>query len=364
MFYYRDVCGKVLVASNPNCVHLQEWSDSDMDLDQLKFINMYKKEALNLKRKHEQRCLLCGNITSSFANSHSIPKFSLKSIADNGTVLGRNAMVSMGNIITDFIHDNVKYYKSGTNNSGVFNNICSKCENEKFITIEHEEDFTKTPWNNVQLTSNSIKTLLYEHNIKTFQKYLFIARRNEFSPATLNYKMLQKPIEHYDNEINKISRDITEYEKLLISSDENTFTSLVDELLPKKINFAMTAILFPTYDGYYDKVSHNNNHGLFFHIIPKTDITRVVIYYQSKSVAYEKIKKDISVMSSLEEKLTYLSRIIFLHSDRYYFNQQFIKDNQSILSDRKIMDVDFTQQLVSKDILDNAMNKLKFLKMF
>lgn len=79
----------------------------------------------------------------------------------------------------------------------------------------------------------------------------------------------------------------------------------------------MTSLLFPTYDGNFDMISHKGNDG-FFHTIPKVEITRVVIYYQKKYSAYQKLTNDLDEIENLEEKLNYVFRILFMHSDRYF----------------------------------------------
>ena len=92
------------------------------------FIKQSKSEA-----KHKE-CLICGK-KAPFCNSHTIPQFCLKNIADNGKMKSFNALVG-----TELLSA-----ESGVNNAGTFHIICRSCDGTIFQDYEDPQAYAITP---------------------------------------------------------------------------------------------------------------------------------------------------------------------------------------------------------------------------
>ena len=89
------------------------------------------------KRAKQDRCVLCGKICSSFANSHSVPRFIIKRISVEGKLKTFNDIVGL--------HSR----RNSVNNSWTFRIICSECENHNFSAYEDEDALLQVPTNKI-----------------------------------------------------------------------------------------------------------------------------------------------------------------------------------------------------------------------
>lgn len=71
------------------------------------------------KRSRPKRCLLCDKEITNLCNSHSVPQFVLKNLAENGKIVQSTMLMSFEDI--DFFD-----IEKGINNSGTFKYICDK----------------------------------------------------------------------------------------------------------------------------------------------------------------------------------------------------------------------------------------------
>ena len=81
-------------------------------------------------------CVLCGKECSSFCNSHSVPRFALSRIAENGKVSQtlKNKMP---------LHEK----SLGVKQTGTFKLICNTCDNESFQDYENPSSYSNKPTN-------------------------------------------------------------------------------------------------------------------------------------------------------------------------------------------------------------------------
>jgi len=98
-------------------------------------------------------CLLCGKPTTSFCNSHSIPKCCLKNISDDGHVYTINQILNFGPIDRE----------KGLARTGTFRLICKECDNQFFKNYENPTAYLDEP-NQQMLGQIATKDLLLEIN--------------------------------------------------------------------------------------------------------------------------------------------------------------------------------------------------------
>lgn len=90
-----------------------------------------------MQAKHET-CLICGQ-KLPFCNSHTVPQFCLKNIADNGKVNVFDALIGTKLCSSD----------SGIKSSGTFHVICRKCDGTIFQDYENPEVYSDIPSNKI-----------------------------------------------------------------------------------------------------------------------------------------------------------------------------------------------------------------------
>lgn len=92
---------------------------------------MMSKARANAKR---ETCFLCNKECSSFCNSHSIPEFTLRSIAEKGKVIAtlQKELSLLGQ-------------DTGLNKAGTFQIICRECDSSVFRDYETPEAYDQIP---------------------------------------------------------------------------------------------------------------------------------------------------------------------------------------------------------------------------
>lgn len=292
-----------------------------------KLASKYKNAALNKKRHEQGICYLCCKPNNSFADSHSVPISSLKNISEDGVVIGSGVNATL-DIISDTVQGKLDFfYETGVAKAGVFQNICQSCENSEFQTIEDEKYFYVLPWNKEQLIKVALKSLLYENNMASYHYYLYL----ESSNGNKNIE-IKKLLNCQEERLLDQTKSLLIYVRFKNLPSEVNFEIVIDEALDYETDFAMNAVFFPCHDGNLNDISKNNNYGLFVMALPRNGRTRVLVFYNKTSSAYFKLKKDLNLLDK-KKKYEYLSRIILLHSDRYYINGRFKEKNKDIFND-------------------------------
>ena len=80
-----------------------------------------------------KKCFLCKKVCNSYANSHSVPKFCLKRIAQNGKVY-------MSGLQKEFP---ILGEDTGLNKAGTFRSICRPCDNTQFQEYENPDAYSE-----------------------------------------------------------------------------------------------------------------------------------------------------------------------------------------------------------------------------
>ena len=125
---------------------------NDQLIDARKMIGLLVKQA-KAQAKHET-CLICGQ-KLPFCNSHTVPQFCLKNIADNGKVNLFNALLGTELLSSD----------SGVKNSGTFHIICRQCDGTIFQDYENPQAYSETPSSKIlnQIALKNVLRDIYKH---------------------------------------------------------------------------------------------------------------------------------------------------------------------------------------------------------
>ena len=136
-----------------------------------KKISKLLSEARNLAKP--ERCILCGKEQTSFCNSHSVPRLSLKNIATDGMVLHATALLGI----------DVIDIEKGVNNSGTFRFICKNCDASFFQDYENEDNLKLRPTDKM-LAEIAVKNFLLQISKRTQEQELYKELQQRFSTYT------------------------------------------------------------------------------------------------------------------------------------------------------------------------------------
>ena len=103
-------------------------SNEEMIEAKKKYSFFNHKVKINAK---QTSCIICGRECTSFCNSHTIPRFVLKNIAENGYLAHSYSSLQMPLIDK----------KTGINKTLTFSCICNDCDNTKFQEYENPDNY-------------------------------------------------------------------------------------------------------------------------------------------------------------------------------------------------------------------------------
>lgn len=303
-----------------NNVFFQLNLDSFLTNQKISFQNNYEynkeigrliKEARNAAKR--DTCYFCGKNTTSFCNSHSVPKFCLKNIAANGQVLTLNALIDNPFMDT----------KKGINVAGTFRLICNDCDNKIFSDYENPENYLKKP------TQKMIAQIALKNNLKSISKRLF---EIELYNILKTKSSLGYVIGSAKNNVNKI--DLKEYEysyrkaKNALEKKCSTdyyicYYEKLNYVVP--IAFQSSLALIVDFDNniindIYSSSTKYRIQNIHINILPLKSETVIIMFIENGDKRYRKFYQQFQKLSS-EDKLAALTLIMFMYSEDMYFSK-------------------------------------------
>ena len=105
----------------------------DEIIEATKALNKMIKDSRNQAK--QSNCYYCGNDCDSFCNSHTLPAFCLRNIAQNGKVFYSNTILDLPLLKDD----------NGVNEAGTFHLICRDCDSKVFQDYENPDNYKDIP---------------------------------------------------------------------------------------------------------------------------------------------------------------------------------------------------------------------------
>ena len=295
-----------------------------------------KQEISELLKYVEQQskpthCLLCGKKCSSFCNSHVVPQFILKEIAESG-------MVYYG----QSLHKEIDYLptKTGIKNAFTFRLICRECDKKQFANYETPDMITNFDDLSYEikkliLLEIAAKTHLSHINTKLNIHNLQVAVNPEIFSAMDVLKLptaYQIDIEeHFD------------YLHSLIKFRKSTnfpFEVLYSKLLDYQTSITTQTIISYIYDingkQIYNPYDFSNSiitRYFYIVIFPFKGKTRILYFIEKKNKYL--VQCIIDQFNSLndEEKLHFLFMSLIIYDEQFYISP---KLHEEIMQDRKL----------------------------
>ena len=277
-----------------------------------------------------RKCLFCDKDTTSFCNSHTIPRLSLKNISETGK------LTQAGYLIGSDLSDNDK----GVSNSGTIQIICRKCDSFYFQEYENEMNLMSYP-SDKMLSQLALKNFLLELVRRREEKYFFeksmsdntikkalYIRIPEISNKTLENTSQKIKDFHNSFDIEDFQNEILLHKTAIEDNLKGAYQIIFHEVLPYKTPIAFQGSLTLIRDMYGYPVNDTNNHSknnriqkLHLAILPLKEKTTGLAFYHKRDRKYKSLKSQFNSSARLK-KLDFLNYLIFAYTENYYFSQK------------------------------------------
>lgn len=282
--------------------------------DFIKAVNKYSKV---------DHCLLCGKKMEFACNSHVVPQFILREIAENGKV-------SYGYSLSPITVAGIEK-TTGINNAHTFRLICRSCDQKTFSHYENPENIL----NFDKLDLNLQKKIFCEMAIKTHLSHISmkyrklvsmdIAKHGELAKMEQDGKIViaeRLDINEHLNYIDKLKRTC--------KSNKNPFYVIFNKVLNYKTKLSTQTIINFNYDltgknifDPYNLSTANECRYFYLMIILCKDETRVLFYIEKANTIY--IKDLIAQFNELsdEDMLHLLFVSLIINDQQFYMSPSF-----------------------------------------
>ena len=296
----------------------------------------FKQKLSELQKYVEQLskptyCVTCGKKMTSFCNSHVVPQFILKEIAECG-------MIYYG----QSLHKENEFFptKTGIKNAFTFKLICKDCDKRLFSNYEMPEvitDFDNFSYEKKKLVllEMAIKTHLSHINTKLKMHNLEVAVNPEMVGIM---EMLKQPTtfqidisEHFDylHSLSKFRKGTTFPFEILFNKLYDYQTSIATQTLISYIYDLNGQQLYNPYN-----LSDSVITRYFYLVIfPYKNKTRVLFYIEKKNKYL--VQKIIDQFNGLEdeEKLHFLFISLIIFDEQFYLSPAL---HEKIIKDKKL----------------------------
>lgn len=265
-------------------------------------------------------CLLCGRKMESACNSHVVPQFVLKEIAEDGRVtygysLSKVSVTGLGRL-------------TGINNAHTFRLICRDCDKTKFANYENPDNIV----NFDTLPLNIQKKVLCEMAIKTHLAHISMKYRRLVSLDMANQGKIAE-LESQGKLISAERLDINEHEECInkltkaTQTNKNPFEIIYNTVLDYKTKLATQTIINfnfdingkQIFDPFY-MTPDNECRYFYLMIIPYKGKTRILFYIEKNNIKnVSSIIEQFNMLSD-EEKLHFLFISLIIHDQQFYMS--------------------------------------------
>lgn len=347
-------------------VHLSEYDEDFITMFELgDYSDAEKKEIINKKIEYNKRmgkllgksrqqakkseCFYCGRPCNSFCNSHSVPSFCLRNIADNGELFYSNTLIDLPLLDSE----------KGVNESGTFRIICRDCDSKIFSDYENPKNYQNEP------TCKMLAQIAMKNYLRCISKRLFELSLYKNMKVELN---MDEDLYEQQQTINTL--DLHEYIeefKRARKVDEKSwdgeyylfYYEKLDYVVP--VAFQSNITLVSDFEGniindIYNMSPSYRTQDVHICVFPLEDSSIIMMFIDSNSKRYRTFYKQFRELSH-EDKLAAINYIIFCYSEDVFIHKGIdhtvITDNKLVETSRK------TSIAVSEHPMQNPISAAK-----
>ena len=282
-----------------------------VDVDVRKNVSKYKHESQ--RKAKRSKCILCGKGISSLCNSHSIPRFILDNIAEEGKVV--NGAYALG---LDYVNQ-----EDGINRSGVFFLMCNECDNAYFSDYESEEALLREPSNRIMAEiamKNTLQQIAKRH-IEIELSALLQKKRNVYANKEVLDTINSLDVRDYVFDLKRAKKII---DKKLKSGYILTYTTILPYVVPIAAQACITLIrdLYKNIiNDIFDLSEDVRMEFIHCCIYPLANATRIILFHHKDDRKYVIFDRQFALLSE-EEKIKHINYMFFQYSENYFSSPQ------------------------------------------
>lgn len=285
-------------------------------------IEIEEKEFVKAINKYSKvdYCLLCGRKMKSACNSHIVPQFVLKELAENGQLAYSYSLSSVSVAGLERL--------TGINNANTFRLICRDCDKTRFANYENPDNIINFDLLSLQLK----KKVLCEMSIKTHLGHISMKYRRLVSLDMANQGKISK-LESQGKLISAERLEIKEHEECIdkltkaIKTNKNPFEIVYNRVLDYKTKIATQTVINFDFDlngkQIFDPfIIDQNNECKYFYlmIIPYKGKTRILFYIEKRNTKYVSSIIDQFGQLPEEEKLHFLFIALVIYDEQFHMS--------------------------------------------
>lgn len=271
-------------------------------------------------------CALCGKACTSFCNSHSVPSFALRRIAENGKVVSP----LQGEIPT--------FGESyGVKQAGTFRLICQECDNTVFQQYEDPNAYEQEP------TDQMLAQIALKEQLQ------MISKRNEEREL---YTLLKKKNPNIEDQLNEEIfigecdlRDFYEGLNHAKKALANRTGKSYHLCFYKKLNYVVpyaAQVSVMLISDFEDRVINNiycmdkryKLKTIYAAVLPLKDTSVVLMFIEDNDPRYRAFYRQLNKLP-IEDQLSAINYIIFSYSENVFLNPTVSK---KVKEDQRFMD--------------------------
>lgn len=284
-------------------------------------LNKYTSRLLSKARENAKRetCYLCGKPCTSFCNSHSIPKFTLQNISENGKVIA-----TLQNDIPILGKD------TGVNKAGTFQIICRECDSKVFADYESPDAYAQVPTDKM-LAQIALKDYLRMLSRRFVEKELYqlLGQRN---PENRNFTDEKQFIGEYD--MVDFQRGFNYAKKAVTKSNGPYYYLQFYKVLDYVVPFAAQSSIIIVGDfedgvvnDIYNFSSDYRQESIHVAVFPLETSSVVMVFAEQGQKRYRKFFRQFRKLSP-EDQLTAINYILFAYTENIYLATQIAEQVQ------------------------------------
>lgn len=258
------------------------------------------------------KCYYCGKQCDSFCNSHTLPAFCLRNIAEKGKLFYLNSILDLPLLKND----------KGVNESGTFHLICRECDSKIFQAYETPDNYDKIP------NAKMLAQIDMKNNLKNISKRL--TELEMYRLMSENYKINK---EFTDSRIVVSRLDLIEYKDSFSRAKKRDIKPFSDdyyigfyEKLPYVVPIAFQGTIALIFDLEGNVINDIYNldpkykiKNVSICVFPLEESSIIMLFVDRKNEKYRRFFKQLKKLD-LENKLSIINYIIFSYSEDYFLS--------------------------------------------
>ena len=250
-------------------------------------------------------CLICKRSVSSFCSSHSIPRFVLENIADQGYV---SALEQANSLEPN--------KNTGVGSAGVFANICRECDNTEFQSYEEESAFSFQP------TDEMLAKIATKNNLKWIHKSLVDAEGEKLFTSKIAIPQIIKrgDMTTYEHDLREFQHEL-EY-ALKTASYHLYYYKKLDYVIPFAAQYTIAMLEDLSGNLINDIYNPSKEYRLeYLHvaIFPLSDSSVILLFTKEGETRHRRFFRQLRKLDEMDQ-LSTINYLTFSGTDNVFIN--------------------------------------------